>query len=91
MARVVIDDAMWERLQRLLPKPKGRHGGDDRMFLEAVCWVVRTGSPWRDMPPEFGPWKTVYNRYNRWAKLGYLDAVLGVLKKRWRSRMGDDG
>lgn len=90
MARLVIDDRMWTRLKPLLPKPKGRHGGDDRMFLEAVCWVVRTGSPWRDMPPEFGPWKTVYNRYNRWAKLGYLNAILAVLKKRWRSRMGDD-
>ncbi len=90
MARLVIDDRMWSRLQPLLPVPKGRHGEDDRMFLEAVCWVVRTGSPWRDMPPEFGPWKTVYKRYNRWAKLGQLDAVLTVLKKRWRSRMGDD-
>jgi transposase len=83
MAREVITDEIWEKLSLLLPKPKGRHGKDDRKFLESVCWIVRTGAPWRDLPQEFGPWKTVYNRYNRWAKKGYLDKILEVLKKRW--------
>jgi transposase len=68
MARKVITDDIWEKLIPLLPAPKGRHGQDDRIFLESVCWIVRTGAPWRDLPQEFGPWKTVYNRYNRWAK-----------------------
>lgn len=82
MARKVLTDEIWNTLQPLLPMPKGRHGKDDRMFLEAVCWIVRTGAPWRDLPQEFGSWKTVYNRYNRWAKKGHLDKILEFLKKK---------
>lgn len=89
MGRLVIDNAMWDKLKPFLPKrPKGgRPGGNDRQFLEAVCWVLRTGAPWRDLPPTYGNWKTVYNRYNRWVHKGYMDDILNVLKKRWRSRM----
>ncbi|MCP0914066.1 hypothetical protein NKV53_06855 [Legionella sp. 27cVA30] len=42
MSRMVIDDEMWSRLEKLLPKPKGRHGEDDRLFMEAICWMLRT-------------------------------------------------
>ena len=42
----VLTDTLWEKLKPLLPKPTGRHGKDDRLFLEAVCWIVRTGAPW---------------------------------------------
>jgi transposase len=87
MSRMVIDDALWLQLEKLLPKPKGRHGNNDRLFLEAVCWILRTGAPWRDLPPDYGSWKTVYNRYNNWSKKGCIQAILSELKKRWRSRM----
>lgn len=89
MARFVIDNAMWERLRKLLPSnPKGgRPAKDDRLFLEAVCWIIRTGAPWRDLPPDYGNWKTVYSRYSRWVKSGKFDKILEILKKRWRSRM----
>lgn len=90
MSRFVIDDAMWEKLEKLLPAPKGRHGKDDRLFLEAVCWIIRTGAPWRDLPPDYGHWKSVYNRYSRWVKLGHFNKIFEVLKKRWRSRMAYD-
>lgn len=82
MAREVLTDELWEILEALLPQPKGRPGKNDRVFIESVCWIVRTGAPWRDLPQEFGPWKTVYNRYSRWVKKGHLDKILGVLKKR---------
>ncbi len=90
MARKVITDEIWETLRPLLPPPKGRHGLNDRLFLESVCWIVRTGAPWRDLPLEFGPWKTVYNRYSNWAKKGHLDTILDFFKKRWGSRMAHD-
>ena len=93
MGRMVLDDSMWSRLENLLPKNEkgGRPGSDVRLFLEAVCWILRTGAPWRDLPPGFGNWKTVYNRYNRWAKTGRIERILEVLKKRWRSRMAHAG
>ena len=56
MSRMVIDDVLWERLQKLLPKPKGRHGKDDRLFMEAICWMLRTGAAWRDLPSDYGKW-----------------------------------
>ena len=90
MSRFVIDDVMWDKLEQLLPAPKGRHGKDDRLFLEAVCWVIRTGAPWRDLPPDYGNWKSVYNRYNRWVKREHFNRVFEILKKRWRSRMAHD-
>ncbi len=87
MSRMVIDDEIWSRLEKLLPKPKGRHGEDDRLFMEAICWMLRTGAAWRDLPSDYGNWKSVYNRYNNWSKKGYITAILAELKKRWRSRM----
>ena len=90
MSRKVFDEVTWKKLESLLPAPKGRHGKDDRLFLEAVCWVIRTGAPWRDMPADYGPWKTVYNRYNYWVKKEHFNKIFEVLKKRWRSRMAHD-
>ena len=84
---MVINNELWVRLESLLPKPKGRHGTNDRLFLEGVCWILRTGAPWRDLPLEYGNWKTVYNRYNNWSKKGHIEAIMIELKKRWRSRM----
>ena len=56
MSRFVIDDSMWKKLEVLLPSyPKGgRPSEDNRHFLEAICWIVRTGAPWRDLPPDYG-------------------------------------
>ncbi|MEY3182998.1 MAG: hypothetical protein RLZ35_983 [Pseudomonadota bacterium] len=90
MSRMVLTDEIWSKLESLLPKPRGRHGKDDRMFLEAVCWIIRTGAPWRDLPPDYGCWKTVYNRYNRWVKKRHFESIFEILKKRWRSRMAYD-
>jgi transposase len=92
VGRFVIDDKMWEKLEPLLPKtPKGgRPGANNRVFIEAVCWVIRTGAPWRDMPAVYGNWKTVYNRYSRWVHRGYMTDILNLLKKRWQPRKAFD-
>jgi transposase len=55
---------------RCLGKPgdPGRSGEDNRRFVEAVLWIARTGSPWRDLPPSLGNWNSVYPRFRDWAK-----------------------
>jgi transposase len=66
-----LSDAEWKRIESLLPVrtgPLSKRG--DRDFVNAVIWRVRTGVPWRDLPERFGSWKTVYNRFARWAKKG---------------------
>ncbi|HAU9855978.1 TPA: transposase, partial [Legionella pneumophila subsp. pneumophila] len=59
----------------------------DRLFMEAICWILHTGAAWRDLPSDYGNRKSVYNRYNNWSKKGYITPILAELKKRWRSRM----
>jgi putative transposase len=59
---------------------RGRPGKDDRRFFEAVVWWRRTGVPWRDLPDEFGPWKTVFNRFDRWSKNGRWDELFAALQ-----------
>lgn len=71
MERFVLTDAQWAKMEpHCLGKPgdPGRSGGDNRLFLEGVLWITRTGSPWRDLPPQFGKWNTVYKRYQDWVK-----------------------
>ena len=63
-----ITDTVWTLLQPLLPGQKGQWGGiakDNRVFLNGVFWEMRTGTPWRDLPPEYGKWNTVYQRFKR--------------------------
>ena len=77
-------DAQWERIAPLLP-PERRTGGrpakPHRPFVEAMIWVLRTGAPWRDLPPSYGPWQSVYTRFSRGSKSGVLLRLLVGLAK----------
>ena len=65
MARFDLSDAEWRLIEPLLPnKPRGVARVDDRRVLNGIFYVLRTGSPWRDLPERYGPYTTVYNRYN---------------------------
>jgi transposase len=71
MDRYVLTDTQWAKMApHCLGKKSdpGRSGEDNRRFVEAVLWIARTGSPWRDLPPLFGPWNTVFKRYRDWVK-----------------------
>ena len=71
MERFVLTDAQWAKMEpHCLGKPTdpGRNGSDNRRFVEAVLRIVRTGSPWRDLPAFFGNWNTVFKRYRDWVK-----------------------
>jgi transposase len=71
MARYDLSETEWRMISPLLPnKPRGVARVDDRRVVNGIFYVLRTGSPWRDLPERYGPYTTVYNRYNRWAKAG---------------------
>lgn len=81
----VITDEFWAVVEPLLPANgvrRGRPWADHRRTLEGICWRFRTGSPWRDLPMEFGPFQTVWKRHKRWSVDGtyqrMLDAVVGA-------------
>jgi putative transposase len=82
MARKKLSDGQWERIAPLVPGKEsdpGRSGEDNRLFIEATLWVIRTGAPWRDLPEEFGKWNSVFQRYNRWAKAGAWEKIFCAL------------
>src|SRR5512139_3915130 len=71
MARYDLSEVEWRLIEPLLPnKPRGVARVDDRRVINGIFYVLRTGSPWRDLPERYWPYTTVYNRFNRWAKAG---------------------
>jgi transposase len=83
MARFDLSDQEWGIIAALLPnQPRGVPRQDDRRVLNGIFWTLRTGSPWRDLPERYGPYTTVYNRYNRWAKAGVWLRIFKVLAER---------
>ena len=81
-SRFVVSDAAWEKIASLLPgkaSDPGATARDNRLFLEAVLWRVRTGAPWRDLPSGFGKWNSVFQRFRRWAKGGVFERVFACL------------
>ena len=79
MGRLDLSDAAWERMAPLIigrPDQKGSTGRDNRMFEEGVLWIVRTGSPWRDLPEAFGDWNSVFRRFRSMEHQGGLVADL---------------
>ena len=83
MDRFVLSDAQWARMAELIPGKAGdpgRSGTDTRLFMEAVLWIVRTGSPWRDLPATFGHWNSVFRRFRRWAVAGVFERVFKALQ-----------
>jgi transposase len=78
MDRIILRDDQWERLSPLLPGKSSDCGvtaKDNRLFLEAVLWIARTGAPWRDLPSHYGHWHRVYVRYNRWSDKGIWERI----------------
>jgi transposase len=76
--RFVISDRSWVVIEPLVPGTKRDSGvtaKDTRLFLEAVLWRVRVGGPWRDLPPGFGEWNSVFRRFRRWAQGGVFQRI----------------
>jgi transposase len=87
MPRRLLRDEQWKRIEPMLPGragQRGREAADNRLFIEAVLWITRTGSPWRDLPEQFGRWNSVYQRFARWSKARRWQAIFARLSKRPR-------
>ena len=78
MVRHRLTDEQWSLIADIFPLPKstGRPPTDRRDVVDAILWILRTGSQWRDLPSEFPPWKTIWDLFDKWNGNGILDQVL---------------
>jgi len=82
MLRKVLTDSLWEQLEFIMRSHGCRKSKNNRNVMEAILYKLRTGCPWRDVPEHFCPWKTAYNRFNRWAEKGLWDDFFLLYKKK---------
>ena len=79
LRRHEITDEQWEAMRDLLPGQEGDPGAtgkDNRLFVNAIMWIAKTGAPWRDLPERFGNWNGVFQRFNRWCKKGVWQTIM---------------
>jgi transposase len=82
MKRYELSASQWRTIEPLLPGRPGSVGvtaRDNRRFVNGVLWVVRSGARWKDMPAEYGNWKSAHKRFTRWAQSGVWERVFDVL------------
>jgi len=82
MRRFELTDEEYKRIAHLLPgktTDPGATARDNRLFMDAILWIARTGAPWPDLPERFGKYDTAYQRFNRWAKSGVLSRVMEAI------------
>ena len=80
--RYELSERQWRRIAELLPGKigdPGRTGADNRLFVNGVLWVLRSGAHWYDLPERYGKWKTAHKRFTRWAKAGVWQAIFAAL------------
>ena len=82
MARHRLTDKQWACIEDVFPPTArtGRPPRDRRTIVDGILWILRTGSPWRDLPEEFGPWATVWDLFDKWNADGTLDQLLSKLR-----------
>jgi putative transposase len=82
--RYEVSHGQWERIALLLPgkaTDPGRTAADNRLFVNAVLWVLRSGARWSDLPERYGKYKSVHKRFTRWARAGVWEKVFAALTK----------
>ncbi len=82
--RYELTDAQWTRIETLLPGKagdRGRTAKNNRLFVDGVLWVLRSGARWSDLPERYGKRKTAHTRFSRWAKAGVWERIIAELTK----------
>jgi putative transposase len=84
VGRYELSEAQWKRIEGLLPgrvDTVGRTASDNRLFVNGVLWVLRSGMRWQDLPERYGKYKSVHKRFSRWSASGVWDKVFADLVK----------
>jgi putative transposase len=82
--RYELSEAQWRRIEPLLPgkaSDPGRTAADNRLFINGVLWVLRSGARWSDLPERYGKYKTVHKRFTRWARAGVWERIFTLLAR----------
>ncbi|SPP95761.1 transposase [Bradyrhizobium vignae] len=75
-----LSEAEWKRIEPLLPRGRrGAHRVDDRRVISGILHMLRSGARWRDCPADYGPYTTIYNRFNRWSRQGVWGNIFYAL------------
>ena len=94
MDRHDLTDHEWNAIRRFLPKERtggpGRPWLSHREVVNGILWVLAVGAPWRDLPPQYGNWSTVYKRFRRWQKIGLWDRIFAASLRRYEREYGID-
>ena len=82
MGRYDLTEFEWSVIEPVLPMDRrGPKPQNNRQIMNGMFYILRTGSPWRDLPERYGPYTTVYNRFNRWRKAGIWDKLMDAIVK----------
>ena len=82
MGRYDLTDFEWSAIEPLMPMDRrGPKPRNNRQIINGMFYILRTGSPWRDLPERYGPYTSVYNRFNRWRKAGIWDKLMDAIVK----------
>ena len=82
--RMILNDTQWERMSAHITGDEhtpGSLGRDNRMFVEGVLWIVRTGSPWCGLPEVFGVWNIAFRRFSRWSDKGIWHRIFTAMSQ----------
>ena len=84
MRRHELTEDQFKKIENILPGRKEHVGvtaQDNRIFINGVLWIFKTGAPWRDLPERYGHWKNVHRRFSRWATMGVFDSIFCILSE----------
>lgn len=71
-----------EKNRKITTQPhtgKGRPAKDNRIMMNGMMWIARSGAQWRELPEKYGPWQTVYSKFRKWEKDGILEIIFRAL------------
>jgi putative transposase len=78
----LLSEAQMRRIERYFPRSHGVPRVDDRLVISGIVFVIRNGLRWRDAPRDYGPPKTIYNRFVRWSRLGVFNKIFAELARK---------